>query len=138
MPKCPKCGCEHTVKNGHAKGNPRWKCRGCSRQFTRLTPRGKPLETKLMCVLLYCHGVSLNAIAGIYKVQTSSVLRWVRDFARTHYEKPQPQGRTIIMELDEMWHYLGKKHKSSGSGKLWIAIAENSSTGSAVIAVNGR
>jgi transposase len=138
MPQCPGCGNESTVKNGHAKGKPRWKCKGCGRQFTRLTPRGKPLATKLMCVLLYCHGISLNAIAGIYQVRASSVLRWVRDFARAHYEKPQPQGRAIIMELDEMWHYLQKKHRNSGSGRLWIAIPENSSTGSAVIAVAGR
>ena len=38
-----------------------------------------------MSVLLYCHGVSLNAIAGRYKVRTSSVLRWVREFAKQHY-----------------------------------------------------
>lgn len=91
-----------------------------------------------MSVLLYCHGVSLHAIAGIYNVHTSSVLRWVRAFARTHYQTPQPQGRTIIMELDEMGHYLEKKHQNSGSGKLWIAIAAPSLTGSAVIAVSTR
>src|ERR1700722_301020 len=135
MPNCPKCGNEQTVKNGHAKGKPRWKCKGCGRQFTRLTPRGQPLEKKLMSALLYCHGVSFNAIAGIYKVETSSVLRWVRAFAKQHYEKPEPNGRTIVMELDELWHYLGKKRKNSGFGKLWIVIPENSSTGNAVIAV---
>jgi transposase-like protein len=138
MSECPKCHHCKTVKNGHAKGKPRWKCKGCGCQFTRITPRGKPLEVKLMCVLLYCHGLSMNALAGIYKVRASSVLRWVRDFANQHYEKPKPDGRTIIMELDEMWHYLGKKHKSSGYGRLWIAIPENSSTGSVVIGLPAR
>jgi len=133
MPDCPVCGDEKTVRNGSAKGKPRWKCKGCGLQFTRFQPRGHSLETKLTSVLLYCHGVSLNAIAGIYKVHASSVLRWVRTFARRHYEKPSPDGRTIIMELDEMWHYLEKKRKNCGSGKLWIVIPENSSTGSAVI-----
>jgi len=138
MPECGRCGSGQTVKNGQARGKPRWKCKECNRQFTRQTPRGKPLETKLMCVLLYCHGVSLNALAGLYKVHSSSVLRWVRDFARTHYEKPQPQGRAIVMELDEMWHYLEKKHKNSGYGKLWIVIPENSSTGSVAIGLVRR
>jgi transposase-like protein len=135
MPECPRCGHGDTVKNGHAKGKTRWKCKSCQRQFTRLEPRGHSLETKLMSVLLYCHGVSLNAIAGIYKVRTSSVLRWVRAFAQRHYEKPSPEGRTVVMELDEMWHYLEKKHKNSGSGRLWIALPENSSTGNVVIAL---
>ena len=133
MPHCLKCNSAETVKNGHAKGKARWKCKICSYQFIRTTARGKPLETKLMSVLLYCHGVSLNAIAGIYKVRTSSVLRWVRDFAKRHYEKPKPDGRLLVMELDEMWHYLQKKHKSSGSGRHWIVIPENSSTGNAAI-----
>ena len=138
MPNCPRCNSEHCVKNGHARGQARWKCKECLRQFTRLTPRGKPLETKLMSVLLYCHGLSLNAIAGIYKVNVSSVLRWVRSFAKQHYEKPNPEGRTIVMELDEMWHYLKKKETNSGSGKLWIALLENSSTGSVAIALERR
>ncbi|MGH8558887.1 MAG: IS1/IS1595 family N-terminal zinc-binding domain-containing protein [Methylococcales bacterium] len=133
MSHCPKCSSKQTVKNGYAKGKPRWKCKDCGYQFTRLSPRGKPLEMKLMCVLLYCHGVSLNALAGIYQVATSSVLRWVRTFAKQHYEKPMPAGRTIVMELDEMWHYLEKKHGNSGSGRLWIVIPENSSIGSVVI-----
>lgn len=100
MSDCPKCKSAETVKNGHAKGKPRWKCNTCCHQFPRTTPRGKPLATKLMCVFLSCHGVSMNALAGIYKVQASSVLRWVRAFAKQHYEKPKHEGRTIIMQAE--------------------------------------
>lgn len=91
-----------------------------------------------MCVLLSCHGVSCNALAGLYTVHTSSVLRWVRAFAKKHAGKPQPDGRVLVLEMDEMWHDVQKKQQNSGSGKLWIAIAENSSTGSAVIDLRTR
>jgi transposase len=135
MSTCPKCGSAEAIKNGRVQGKARWKCKNCGCQFTRSTPRGKPLEMKLMCVLLYCHGVSFNALANLYEVAASSVMRWVRTFAKAHYEKPKPEGRVIVMELDELWHYLEKKHKSSGSGKRWIVIPGSCSTGSAVIAL---
>ncbi|MGH8498029.1 MAG: IS1/IS1595 family N-terminal zinc-binding domain-containing protein, partial [Methylococcales bacterium] len=37
MSHCPKCSSKQTVKNGHAKGKPRWKCKDCGHQFTRLS-----------------------------------------------------------------------------------------------------
>jgi insertion element IS1 protein InsB len=36
-------------------------------------------------------------------------------FAKAHYEKPEPTGKTLVLELDEMWHYVNKKRQ-----KLWI------------------
>ena len=70
-----------------------------------------------MAILLYTLGLSFNAIARIYGVATSTVMRWVRDFAEKTYEKPSP-GEAVIIELDEMWHYLHSKKTNYGSGKL--------------------
>jgi len=53
----------------------------------------------------------------MFKVSTPAVLRWVRLFAEKTYEKPEP-AEAVIVELDEMWHYLGAKKTNSGSGKL--------------------
>ena len=56
-------------------------------------------------------------------------MKWVKTFAKTHYEKPA-LGDAILVELDEMWHYVKSKNK------LWIWKAyrverlEDSSTGS--------
>lgn len=77
-------------------------------------------------------GHSLNAIARIYGVATSTVMRWVRDFAEKTYEKPSP-GEAVIIELDEMWHYLHSKKTNYGSGKLIVAIPVNSLTGNVAI-----
>ncbi len=40
-----------------------------------------------------------------------AVLRWVRNFAERVYEKPEP-GEAIIVELDEMWHFLKSKKQT--------------------------
>ena len=40
------------------------------------------------------------------------MLTWIRTFAKKHKEKPEPIGRTVVLELDEIWHDLTKKrHK---------------------------
>ena len=38
------------------------------------------------------------------------------------------QGAAVVLELDEMWHYL-KKNESYGFGKFCVVIQENSSLG---------
>jgi transposase-like protein len=45
---CPACRGTVLIRSGHACGRQRWKCKGpgCGRQFTRTTPRGKPVEVK--------------------------------------------------------------------------------------------
>ena len=53
--------------------------------------------------------------------------------AIVNYEKPVPKD-AIIVELDEMWHYLGSKN-SSGYGKLIAEKLENSSIGNAVAVI---
>jgi hypothetical protein len=60
----------------------------------------------------------------------------VRDYAREHYEKPAPTGQAVILEVDEMWHYLKKSLENSGSGKLWIGIQDRYSTGNVGIEIN--
>jgi transposase len=69
------------------------------------------MRDKVLAVLLYMHGLSLNAIAKLLKVSTPAVLKWVRKFARENYEKPKP-GSAVVIEVDEMWHYLQKKEQA--------------------------
>lgn len=135
--QCPKCGSERKVKSGFMKGIQRYKCKECGCQYTRSTPRGAPLKTRLMAVYLYTHGLSMNAIAKLLGVSTPGVLRWIKKFAKDHCEMPTP-GTSVIVELDEMWHYIQKNGKKSGSGRPWIMILDSLSTGNAapVIAIH--
>ena len=136
--QCPKCLSDTHVKCGFVKEIQRYKCKQCGCQYTRQTRRGRPLSQKLMAVTLYVNGLSLNAIARLLDVSTPGVLDWVRKFAREHYEKPQPQGNSVVLEMDEMWHYLQKKRKSSGSGRCWILLQDNCLSGNVVIEARAR
>ena len=127
-PPCPKCQSIEVVKNGKVQGKQRYKCKSCSLQFTRLTPRGRPAQEKAMAVTLYTLGLSIRAIARLIGVSPTAVLKWIKTFAKTHYEKPAP-GDAIIVELDEMWHYLGSQKTSYGSGKLIVEKLESLLTG---------
>ena len=127
-PPCPKCQSIEVVKNGKVQGKQRYKCKSCSLQFTRLTPRGRPAQEKAMAVTLYTLGLSIRAIARLIGVSQTAVLKWIKTFAKKHYEKPAP-GDAIIVELDEMWHYLGSKKTSYGSGKLIVEKLESLLTG---------
>jgi insertion element IS1 protein InsB len=124
MHVCPRCQSDRLVKNGSAAGKPKKQCKQCGRQFTRTTPRGKPLSMKIKAVLWYLSGVSMNRIAFLLRVSAQAVLTWIRALAQHYQEKPEPTGRTIVLELDEMWHYLKTKRH-----KLWIWKALDRDTG---------
>ena len=66
----------------------------------------------------------MNRIAFLLQVSAQAVLNWIRAFATEHSKKPEPRGKTIVLELDEMWHYLTRKRR-----KLWIWKALDRDTG---------
>ena len=69
------------------------------------------MKDKLLAIVLYMHGLFLNAIARLLNVSAPAVLKWVRNFARENYEKPKP-GSAVVMEVHEMWHYLKKNEQA--------------------------
>ena len=132
MQNCPKCASGNIIKNGTHLKRQRFQCKDCGFQFTRNTPRGRPATEKATAILLYTLGLSFNAIARIYGVAASTVMRWVQYFAEKTYEKPAP-GEAVIIELDKMWHYLHSKKTNFGYGKLIVVIPVSSSTGKVAI-----
>jgi insertion element IS1 protein InsB len=124
MHVCPQCQSDRLVNNGSVAGKPKKLCKQGGFQFTRMTPRGKPFTMKINAVLWYLSGISMNRIAFLLQVPVQAVLNWIRTFAKAHEEKPEPTGKTIVLELDEMWHYLKKKPQ-----KLWIWKALDRDTG---------
>jgi transposase len=131
--ECPKCKSSHVVKNGSVKGIHKNLCRNCGFQFSRSTPRGKPLKTKILAVVLYMSGLSFNRIGALCNVSAQSVLNWVRKFAAENAERPEPEEQAVILELDELWHFLQKKDTNSGFGRLWIAFPVDCWIGNSVI-----
>ena len=125
MKKCPRCQNKHFVKNGFVNETQRYKCKACRYQWTRTTPRGHPSAHKRLSVLLYCHGISMHAISKLFDVSVTTGLNWIRAFAKKKAPKPTlTPGTSVVLELDEMWHYIGKK-----KNKLWIWKVLDRTTG---------
>src|SRR3954469_17775617 len=125
--QCKRCGGEEHVKNGLMRGKQRYRCKACGLNFTDTPPRGMPLRVKGTAVLLYLSGLSMNRTAKLLGVSTPSVMTWIERFAEVYAQKPEPEGRALVIELDEMWHFLKKK-----ADKLWVWKARDRATGRVV------
>jgi transposase-like protein len=92
----------------------------CGRQTSFKPPRGEPEWKKETAVLLYTLGLSMNAIAKQLGVSTPSILNWIRAHAATHAPRPQPEPgeSVVVMELDELWHFL-QKNPRRPAARLW-------------------
>ena len=129
--RCKRCGSGEHVKNGFMKGLQRYRCKACGLNFTDTPPRGMPFQLKVVAVLLYVSGLSMNRTAKLLGVSTPSVMAWIERFAEAYAQKPEPEGRALVVELDEMRHFLKKSGASSGSGRLGIVLQAEWLTGSA-------
>ena len=76
---------------------------------------------KLPACVLYLNGLGFRRIGAILDVNHNSVIRsegmpvaWVRKYGE-EIEKTFPVDKTKkhckVIEIDEMWHYVGKKTK---------------------------
>src|SRR3954462_5704408 len=125
------CGSGEHVKNGLMRGKQRYRCKACGLNFTGTPPRGMPLRVKAEAVLPYLSGLSMNRTAKLLGVSTPSVQVWIERFAEVYAQKPEPEGRAVVVELDEMWRFLKKRPTSSGSGRLGIVLQAEWLTGNA-------
>lgn len=133
---CRKCQSTHFVKNGHINKKQRYKCKKCDYQWTENHKhRGRPLAERAFAVFLYCHGLSMNAISKMLDTAPSTILKWIRNFSNQHAHPPEHQTDAVVLELDEMWHYLKEKKTNAGYGRRFVVIPENSSHGNVVIEI---
>ena len=128
---CTKCGSESVFKSGFVKSEQRYRCKDCGRQFVPTRHHGKSETEKLTAILLYINGLSLRTIARLMHVTATAILKWVKQYTLESYEKPQTQQNTtaIVIELDEVGHYLKSKKISFGFGKHIVALPIGSLTG---------
>jgi transposase len=117
--RCKRCGSEEHVKNGLMRTKQRYLCKACGLNFTDTPPRGKSLALKVAAVLLYVSGLSMNRTAQLLGVSTPTIQAWLEQFAAAYAQKPEPEGRAVVIELDEMWHYLKKKSEPLWVWKAW-------------------
>src|SRR4051794_24821726 len=102
--RCEGCGGGEHVKNGSMRGKQRYRCKACGLNVTGTPPRGMPLRVKVEAGLLHLSGLSMNRTAKPLGVSTPSVQAWIERFAEVYAQKPE--GRAVVVELGEMWHFL--------------------------------
>ena len=107
--RCKRCGSGEHTRNGFMRGKQRYRCRSCGLNFTDTPPRGKPFALKVTAVLLYVSGLSMNRTAKLVGVSTPTVQAWIEQFAKAHAPGPEPQGRAVVIELDERCRTTSKK-----------------------------
>ena len=66
----------------------------------------------------------MNALAKLFGGWTSTILTWIRHDAADHAEQPAPNGKALVLAIDEMWHFLKKKRRTR-----WICKALARETG---------
>src|ERR671929_144381 len=90
--RCKGGGSEEHVKNGFMRGKQRYRREACGLSFTDTPPRGMSLRLKLLAVLLYVSGLSMDRTAKPLGVSTPSVMTWIEQFAKTYAQKPPARG----------------------------------------------
>ena len=94
---------------------------------------GKPLALKAAAVLLYVSGLFMNRTAQLLGVSTPTIQAWLEQFAQAYAQKPEPEGRAVVIERDEMGHDLKQSQSRSGSGRLGIVLQGSWWTGTAAV-----
>ena len=121
--RCPKCWAKHYVKNWMNNWKQRYLCKECWTNFTKSYRWRVHPNKKKMALKLYLEWMWFRQIWRVLWVSNVSVLKWIRQFwymALIVYELFIKAGVKKIkeMEVDEMWHYIKKKHKSYGYGSV--------------------
>lgn len=111
-PHCPHCGDACSVRNGHANGLQRHKCRRCGKTFNALT--GTPLARLhlrgkwLAQAAALRDGLSLNRTANHLGIAQSTAFRWRHRFLATP-KTLQAQALVGIAEADEAYFLKSAK-----------------------------
>jgi len=110
------------------KNKQRFKCKDCGYNFTEGDGRehtGKPSFLKRAALIMYLEGNGFRAIERMMgdifgeSVSNVAVMKWIRSLGKEVKRlrrKDTGKLSIVAMELDEMWHFVGKKNKNCGSG----------------------
>jgi len=80
-PKCPKCGSEHTVKNGKIhNGKRKFKCQSCERQFIE-NPTHKVIDAQTKELIDQPLRENLLLVARVTGVSK----KWLQDYVNAKY-----------------------------------------------------
>src|ERR1700755_1666516 len=127
---CKRCQGTDYLKRGTVRNLQRYQCKACGCNFTNTPPRGKTPGMKALALMPHAMGnMSFCSIARRRGVSDVAVLKWVRNEAR-RLPEPAATAETVVITLDEMWHFLKKRLASCGFGaRMTLSLAAPSPGG---------
>ena len=121
--KCKKCSSELVIKNGKVRNKQRYKCKACNLNFVDGDQRKeKNLDKKRMAIHLYLEGMGLRSTGQVLDVHNVTILNWIRkagEQVQAYHDAQKSPKRIEIIELDELWHFIGRKKENYGFGLHW-------------------
>ena len=124
---CPKCKCVEHTKYGTQGGLQRYKCRNCERIYT-VECVGKPIHLKEMALRLHNEGLCFRAIGRILLVSHVAAYKWIKAFGKKLSEQKEEEIEPEeVIEMDEIFSYVGKKKSKNGRGQHGAGRVKNCS-----------
>jgi IS1 family transposase/transposase-like protein len=124
-----KCRCAGRQKNG----TERYYCKTCNKyqqkQYLYQAYYGTVNPT---IKSLVCESVGIRGISRVLKIAASTMLNRIKAIA-THISKPPLLVKQQIVEVDELWTYIGQK-----DNEYWLAYALNKETREVVDFIIGK
>ena len=117
MHACPRCQSERLIKNGSAAGKPKKQCTQGAYQFTRTTPRGKPITTKINALLWSLSGMAMHRIAFSCGSRPNRSSTGFAHVPRHTMRSRTPRGNSLSWNAMRCGITSRKSDRSSGSGK---------------------
>ena len=116
---CPQCGSSQLVKNGTtAQGKQKYHCRSCGAYGTLDPSVRYPPERKAEILRAYHERSSLRGLQRTFGVARQTVAKWLRESAAALPDSPVvvEAEASDVLELDEVWSFVGSKKTNVGSG----------------------
>ena len=118
MSTCPHCQHSHLqVKDGLTRaGSQRFRCRLCNRRYTPTPkPRGASDTLRATAIRMHVDGLSFRSIARHLDVHHQTVINWLKAAAEYVPDAPPAPDTCEVIELDELFTFVGEKKTSSMS-----------------------
>ena len=120
--KCPECGSLDLIKNGHDyMGSQKFYCKTCKRYGTLQAEKGYSVQRQAEVKRAVLERSSLRGLGRIFAMSRHTISQWLRTWLRqvpAIAESLLPVQLGDVLELDELWSYVGNKMQ-----KRWVGLA---------------
>ena len=110
MLTCGKCGSSALRKNGSRKGQSKYQCTACRHQALFVPAAVSKAAQYAQVAALLVERVSQRAIVRLTGVSHPTIVKLAKKAQTTPQLRPKPS-RPRILELDEMWTFIGRKKR---------------------------